>query len=146
MSSKKQKNKKVDKKIIIKEIKLGKTFGIKRVFDSIKFTIAGLSYAYKNEQSLWLHGFVTFLVVFIGMFLNLTFMNWAIIILASLLLLSIELLNTAIEATVDMVTKEYNEYAKIAKDCGSAAAGVAALAFFGIVIFIYVEKFIGMIG
>ena len=36
----------------------------------------------------------------------------------------IEVINTAIEATVDMVTKEYNEYAKIAKDCGSAATGI----------------------
>ena len=38
-----------------------------------------------------------------------------------------ELINTAIEATVDMVTTEYNEYAKIAKDCGSAATGVMSV-------------------
>lgn len=39
----------------------------------------------------------------------------------------VELINTAIEATVDMVTKEYNEYAKIAKDCGSAATGIMSI-------------------
>ena len=39
----------------------------------------------------------------------------------------IELINTAIEATVDMVTNEYNEYAKIAKDCGSAATGLMSV-------------------
>ena len=40
------------------------------------------------------------------------------------IILAIELLNTAIEATCDAITKEFNPYIKVAKDCGSAATFV----------------------
>ena len=43
-----------------------------------------------------------------------------------LLIMEIEFLNTAVEATVDLVTQEYHPLAKIAKDCGSAAACMAS--------------------
>ena len=62
------------------------------------------------------------------------------------LIMVIELINTAIEATVDMFTKEYNEYAKIAKDCGSAATGImcvlAALANFLIFLPYFIKLFV----
>ena len=57
----------------------------------------------------------------------------------------IELINTAIEATVDMVTLEFNPYAKIAKDCGSAATGIMSILalIVNLIIFIpYIMEFI----
>ncbi len=134
MSSLKQKGKEENKK-----------FTIKRIFNSMRYSIQGLVYAYTNEQSLIMHGLGTLLAIIVGLILDIGFIQWVIILLSSAVLLSIELLNTAIEATVDMFTKEYNEYAKIAKDCGSAAAFVTGVAFAFICGFIFLNEIIGIL-
>ncbi len=115
-----------------------KKMGIKRFFKSIKYSIDGLAYAYHNEQSLIIHGVGTFLMFLLALILNVTFNQWAILIIASVSVMAIELLNTAIEAAVDLVTDKYHPLAKIAKDCGSAAGGVMGLmqAIIALVIFL----------
>ncbi|MFI3260147.1 MAG: diacylglycerol kinase [bacterium] len=122
-----------------------KKFGVKRIIRSIQFSYQGLVHAYKYEQSLWLHAISILIVVPVGFLLQISFNEWALVIMSSLFILSIELLNTAIEATVDMVTKEYNQYAKTAKDCGSAAAAVASFAHIAILVFVFAEKLIGLV-
>ncbi len=121
----------------LKERKKHKQMGIKRFFNSIKYSIDGLKYAYPNEQSLWLHGFGSLLLILLGVIFQITFIRWAILIVASVVVLAIELLNTAIEAVVDLVTDKYHPLAKIAKDCGSAAGGVSGLMLFIIACFIF---------
>ena len=105
-----------------------KKMSFKRFLNSVKYSIEGLNHAYKNEQSLWLHGGGVFLAVILGIVLKINFYEWAVIIVAFVVVLAIELLNTAIEAVVDLVTKEIHPLAKIAKDCGSAAAFVSGVA------------------
>lgn len=107
--------------------KKSKQFGIKRFFNSIKYSYDGLKYAYGNEQSLLIHGFGTIAIIILGLIFHISFIKWSILIIASVVVLAIELLNTAIEATVDLVTDKFHPLAKIAKDCGSAAGGVAGL-------------------
>ena len=104
-----------------------KKMNLKRFFNSVKYSIEGLAYAYKNEQSLWTHAGATILAVILGLIFKINFYEWAVIVIALVIVLAVELLNTAIEAVVDMVTKEFNPLAKIAKDCGSAAAFVSSL-------------------
>lgn len=101
--------------------------GIKRFFRSIKCSIAGLFYAYRYERSLWLHGGVSIFTIILGIILGIKPSEWAIIFIALGTILGVELLNTAIEANVDLVTLEENELARIAKDCGSAASFVMTL-------------------
>lgn len=117
--------------------KRNKQKSFKRFLNSIKYSVDGLKYAYRNEQSLWLHGMGSLLIIALGLIFRITFIRWAILIIASVVVMAIELLNTAIEATVDMITKDYHPLAKIAKDCGSAAGGVAGvmLAIISVVIF-----------
>ena len=57
-------------------------------------------------------------------------------------ILSIELLNTGIESVVDMITHDYHELAKVAKDTGSAATFVASTIGLITILSIYVPKFI----
>ena len=59
--------------------------------------------------------------------------------------MEIELLNTAIEAVVDMVTEKYHPLAKIAKDCGSAATCMATLIAVIVHLYIYVPIFWNLI-
>lgn len=121
----------------LKKRKEHKKLGIKRFFNSIKYTMDGLAYAYRNEQSLIIHGVGTTIIIILGLIFQITFIRWSILIIASVVVMAIELLNTAIEATVDLITDEYHPLAKIAKDCGSAAGGVAGVmqAIIAVVIF-----------
>lgn len=100
---------------------------IKNTLNKCKYSFQGLEYCYKNETSFLLVAICACIIIILGIIFDIEFIEW-VISFGSLALISIiELINTAIEATVDMVTQEYNEYAKIAKDCGSAATGVMSV-------------------
>ena len=101
--------------------------GFKRFLKSFKNSVDGLAYAYKNEQSLWIHGISSVVSITLGIIFQLKFYEWSIIIIALGLTLGMELINTAIEAAVDLVTLEIHPLAKIAKDCGSAATFVCSM-------------------
>lgn len=133
MSSKKLEKRKEHKKMNFQRFK-----------NSVKYSLDGLYYAYSNEQSLWTHGIGTLFIIIIGFILQISFNQWAILIIASVVVLAIELLNTAIEATVDLITREIHPLAKIAKDCGSAAGFVSGVMLAIISFFIFVPYIIEM--
>lgn len=128
----------------LKKQKEHKQMSVKRFFNSIKYSVEGLIYAYGNEQSLWIHGVGSLLIILLGFILQITFNQWAILIIALVVVLAVELLNTAIEATVDLITKEIHPLAKIAKDCGSAAAFVTGLMLTIISLFIFVPYILAL--
>lgn len=100
---------------------------VKNVLNKCKYSLQGLGYCFRNESSFLLVAICACIIIILGIIFDIAFIEW-VIAFGSLALISItELINTAIEATVDMVTQEYNEYAKIAKDCGSAATGVMSI-------------------
>ena len=111
--------------------------GIKRFFRSIKFSVEGLIYAYRYEQSMWVHAIATALTVILGIIFNIKFSEWAILFIALGSIAGMELVNTAIEAAVDLTTLEINPLAKIAKDCGSAASFVLSLVAIVICMFVF---------
>ena len=116
--------------------------GFKRIIYSAKYSIDGLVYAYKNEKSLILHGMVSLVAIALGVMLKLNRYEWCIIVIVLGIILAFELVNTAMEACVDMVTTKYNELAKIAKDCCSAASFVTSCIGGIISLYIYIPKII----
>ncbi len=120
--------------------------GIQRIFRSIKCSLAGLYYAYRYEQSLWLHGIATLLTVILGLIFQIKLSEWAIVFIALGVILGMELINTAIEAAVDLVTLEIHPLAKIAKDCGSAASFIMTLVALVICLFVFAPYFMKVFG
>lgn len=121
--------------------------GLNRFKKSFGYSIEGLKYAYKYEQSMFIHFLVTFCVIIINLIFQVTAFEWLITFLAIGMVLSAELINTAIEAVVDLVTLEIHPLAKIAKDCGSAATFVLAImaAVIGLIVYIpYITSFLGL--
>lgn len=116
--------------------------GIMRFFRSIKFSIEGLLYAYRYEQSLWIHGVATIFSICLGIIFQIKLSEWAIVFIALGVILGMELINTAIEATVDLVTFEHHPLAKIAKDCGSAASFIMSLVALVIGLFVFAPYFV----
>lgn len=109
---------------------------IKHYYKSSKYSLSGLKETFKTERSfhLW---FVCFLgTVLLAIVLQFTLRDYLLVIIIYSLILIVELLNTAIEHTVDLVTKEIHPLAKKAKDCGSAASFV--ITFLGILLGIFI--------
>lgn len=69
----------------------------------------------------------TVVVVVLGFWLELPARDWAAIVLAIALVWVVELINTALEAVVDLASPQRNHLAKIGKDVGAAAVLIAAL-------------------
>ena len=126
----------------MKEPKKKEVSLVRNVLNKCKYSYQGLAYCFQNESSFLIEAICACLVIIMGIIFDITFLEW-VIAFGSLCLITItELINTAIEATVDMVTEEYNEYAKIAKDCGSAATGIMTLLAILVNLIIFVPYFI----
>jgi len=120
--------------------------GFKRFLMSWKNSYDGLVYAYKNEQSMLIHAVCTFFTILLGIIFQIKFTEWAIMFIALGFILGMELINTAIEAVVDLVTLEIHPLAKIAKDCGSAATLTATLVAIAISLFVFGPYFLELFG
>ena len=85
-----------------------------------------------------IHITIMILVIIFGIMLKINTIEWIICILLFGLVISMELINTAIENTVNLITKEKNQQAKIAKDVAAGAVLVSAIAsaIIGLIIFI----------
>ena len=116
--------------------------GIKRTLRTFKYSAQGLAYAYKNEQSMWIHAIGTALTITLGIICKLSLTEWAIVFIALGVILASELINTAIEAAVDLCTLEIHPLAKIAKDCGSAATFVLTFVSIIICLLVFVPHFV----
>ena len=105
----------------------------KRLVNSFKYAGTGILTAFKEERNMKIHFLTMLIVVILGFVFKINKLDWIFVILFLGTILSVELLNTAIEACVDLVTKEYNPLAKKAKDAGSAAAfSISVLAGIGL--------------
>ena len=104
----------------------GKT-GLRRLFNAMGYSWAGLRAAYKHEsafrQELWL----ALLLVPLALYRGETAVERVLMVGALLLVLVVELLNSAIEASVDRISLEHHLLIKRAKDMGSAAVLLALL-------------------
>lgn len=112
--------------------------GLKKFFYSFVFPIRGLRYAYRNEQNLAVDVGVALIVIIAGFLLKVSIGEWAILTLTIGMVISLELVNTAIEAVVDLVTEKYHPLARVAKDTSAAAVFICAIAaaIEGIIIFL----------
>ena len=123
-----------------------KKHGFKRFLASWKYSMEGLIYSYKYEQSMLIHVIATVGVIGANFLFHVSGMEWLITLLSIGMVLSAELINTAIEAAVDLVTLEIHPLAKIAKDCGSAATFVLSLMGGVIMAIIYIPYLIELLG
>jgi len=95
--------------------------GINRILYAFTYTFNGLRYAIMNEAA-FRQELVVFIIALIAMlFMPVSDIVKLLLFITSIIILIVELLNSAIEAVVDKASPEYNELAKQAKDMGSAA-------------------------
>ncbi|HOO68527.1 MAG TPA: diacylglycerol kinase [Bacilli bacterium] len=93
----------------------------KSIISIFKYSVNGIKSYAEDGKSFIVYLFLSCLEIVLGFLFNINGLEWILIIVILGVVLAVELLNTAIEATCDAITKEYNPLIKIAKDCGSGA-------------------------
>lgn len=117
----------------------------KRLINSFKYAFEGIITAFKSEQNLKVHILIMILVIILGIIFKISQIEWIICIILFGLVISLELVNTAIENTVDLVTMEKNPKAKIAKDVSAASVLIVAVTSAIIGLIIFIPKLLGII-
>lgn len=97
------------------------------LFESFNNAISGLIRAVKIERNMKIHLVAGVLAVIFGFLLDLSLIELMILSVTITIVITLELVNTAIEKTIDLVTNEYHPLARLAKDIGAGAVFVAAL-------------------
>ena len=122
-----------------------KTYSFKRLCNSFKYAVTGIKSAYKTEQNLLVHTIVAILIIAVGIIIQLSFIEFAIVFAMIGFVLTAEMINTAIEYAIDMAMPSIHPLAKIAKDVSSGAVLFAAI--FSVIVgcLIYIPRIIEFI-
>ena len=112
----------------------------KSIFDVIKYSVNGIKCYAKEGKSIIIYIVCSIIEIILGFVYHINGLEWILVICILGFILSIELVNTAIEAACDAITKEYNPLIKVAKDCGSAATFVVFIVAIILNIIIFAPK------
>jgi len=108
-----------------------------RLFKSFVYAIRGLRKVFREEQNLRIQAVVALFVGVLAWRLGVSRTEWAILILAAGAVALMEIVNTVVELTADILKPRINEYAKTIKDIMAAAVMMASIAavIVGIIVF-----------
>lgn len=96
-------------------------------FDSFYYAFTGVVTAFKEERNMRFHVFSAIFVVVLSSFLSLSISEWLWIILASFIVIIMEILNTVIENVTDLISPDYHPLAKKVKDMAAAVVLISSL-------------------
>lgn len=101
--------------------------GLRRIWNAFSYSLAGLHAAFLNEDAFRQESIFAALLIPIALALPVSGIGKALMIGSVLLVLVVELLNSAIEAAVDRISLDRHRLSKRAKDIGSAAVLIALI-------------------
>ena len=102
-------------------------FFLKRAI-SFRHAFAGFAYALRTQPNTWIHVAATVAVLLLALLLRLPTVHVAVLILSIGAVWTAELINTSIEALVDLASPDHHPLAKISKDTAAAAVLASAVA------------------
>lgn len=100
---------------------------IRRFTDSFNYAIEGIIYAIKTQRNMKIHMIIAILVLLLSLFFDFTKIEMLILFITITLVIVLEMINTAIEATIDVLANYYHPLAKIAKNVAAGAVLISAV-------------------
>jgi len=123
-----------------KSLKPGVT-GVRRIINATGYSMKGLKSAWVNEAAFRQEVSLTILMTIIAFFLPVTILERILMVGSLFIVVIVELLNSAIEATVDRISDDQHELSGRAKDIGSAAVFVSL----ALVVFVWLSVIVGLL-
>ena len=99
---------------------------------SFRYAFEGIVHVLKTQPNARIHAAISLAVILVGLWIRLGRLEWAILVVMMAVVWVAELVNTAVEAAVDLATGERHPLAKIAKD--TAAGGVLVAAILAVIV------------
>lgn len=100
---------------------------LSKFIKSFYFAFQGIIYALKSQRNMKIHFTILTCVIIAGIWLKLNKLEWCVIFIVAGMVIVAEMINTSIEAVVDLNTQEFAPLAKIAKDVAAGAVLIASL-------------------
>ena len=97
------------------------------IIRSFGYAFEGIWTGIKKERNMKIHCCAAILVVLAGIFFGISAAEWCLCLTLFGLVMALEMVNTAVEAVVDLVTEDRNPLAKLAKDAAAGAVLIAAI-------------------
>jgi len=94
---------------------------------TFKHAIDGITWAFRHERNLKIHSVVAVCVCIAGFYLHITLIHWSVLLICIGMVISAELLNTAIEKTLDLLHPQISDKGKIIKDISAGAVLVLSI-------------------
>lgn len=107
---------------------------------SLGVALAGAVHVLRTERNAQIEGAIALIVVGLGLWLRISHAEWLVIFVLIALVLSLEMVNTAIEAAVDLAHPAHHPLAKKAKDSAAGAVVVVAIASVAVGIAIFLPR------
>ncbi len=114
---------------------------IKKTQRKFLYALIGLWVTVKEEKSLLTHILITAVVIGLGIWVKLSITHWTILIITIAMVMGFEVLNTAMEALVDMISFQYNLKVKKVKDIAAGATLLVAIAAIIVGLLIFIPEF-----
>lgn len=108
--------------------------------DAVGYAWEGLYFCLRRQWHIQVGLMVCVIIGAAAWYLGFSPLEWAMLLLAATLVLALEMVNTALEAVVDLVTPDYHPLAKIAKDVAAGAVLLACLAAGGVGFFLFIWR------
>jgi diacylglycerol kinase len=115
-----------------------KEFSIIKRAKSFNHAGRGIWLFLKTTHNAWIHCVVLVVVIVLGFYFNISYIEWMILVLAAGFVLVTEAINTAIEIDINLTSPEYHPYARDTKDVAAGAvllsaitAGIVGILIFG---------------
>ncbi len=110
----------------------------KKFLKSFTYAFYGIKHAFSSDQNLTIHLLIAVIVIAASIVLTVTPYEMGLLGLTILLVIATEMINTALEKMVDLITKEHRLEAKIAKDVSSGMVLITAIGavIIGLLVFI----------
>ena len=113
---------------------------MKNFLQSFKYAFQGIFRTIEKERNIKIHILAVIAVIIMGIMYNISRIEWIICIIFFGLVISSELINTAIEHTVDLITDKEDKLAKYAKDAAAGAVLINAILSVIVACFIWIPK------
>jgi len=114
---------------------------VRRIINATGYSMKGLKSAWVNEAAFRQEVSLTILMTIIAFFLPVTILERILMVGSLFIVVIVELLNSAIEATVDRISDDQHELSGRAKDIGSAAVFVSL----ALVVFVWLSVIVGLL-
>lgn len=95
--------------------------------ESFRHALRGIAFAFAGEKNFKVHTAAALIAIALGFYFQLSAVRWALLLLQIAMVITVELINSAFERTVDMIVQEYHIEAKRIKDMAAGAVLVISM-------------------